>query len=251
MSQKTQDNGQAIGPRAPSAGDQARQICRRPAVRRDPLSRVQADPQAQSLHLAAEPVRLRQGAAPAGQDDRRAFRSRDLHRAAARHPRGAVRRYPRLPAVQQRLHPAPPHPLPGRLPDRRAGDRLQVPPHRPAEDGRDRHAAAHQRRLPHQVQGRGPAAQGRAGRHAHALLAQCRVPSRERDHERPHVDGAHRPGAAGAAVDPVGEGRARRAGRRHHRRGSAAGHRRARFRQPHARRCATSRCGAIAATTRR
>ncbi len=135
MSQKTKDKprprnrqagGQAHDPGAPSAGDQARQVCRRPALRRDPLSRVQADPQAQSLHLAAEPVRLRQGAAPAGQGDRRDLRSRDLHRAAARHPRGAVRRYPRLPAVQQRLHPAPPHPLPGRLPDRRAGDRLQV-----------------------------------------------------------------------------------------------------------------------------
>ena len=142
-------------------------------LQRDPVPRVQAHPAAQSLHVAQEPVRLRQGDASAGRESTRSsFSTEQVRERAAADPRGALPRHLGLPALQQRLHPATTHPLRGRLPAGRSGDRLQVPPSGHADGRRDRRAAADLRRLPHQVQGRGPAAEGSARRHPPAVLAQ-------------------------------------------------------------------------------
>ena len=82
---------------------------------------------------------MRRPAEEAGVD----FTHRRLRRPAAADPRGAVPGYRGLPAVQQRVHPAPTHPLCGRVPGRRPRDRLQVSsPEHPASRGDGRATAA-------------------------------------------------------------------------------------------------------------
>ena len=115
-------------------------------------------------------------------EDREAYRRgerRRLHEegdgAAAADPRGGLLRYRRFRPLQQRVHPAAAHPVRGRVPPRRPGDRPQVPAPGHAEGGRDGRAAAHRRQVRHEVQGRSAAAEGPAGRVPAALLAQRSV----------------------------------------------------------------------------
>ena len=111
----------------------------------------------------------------ARQGARRQLLREGLPPAAAQDPRGPVRRHARLPALQQRLHPAAADPVPRRLSGRRSRDRLQVPPPGHADGRRDRRPAADPRRPPRQVQVPGAAAQGEARRDPPALLAQRAV----------------------------------------------------------------------------
>ena len=73
--------------------------------------------QPESLHVAQEPVRLRQGHAPAGRSRARSSSPpSEFVNCAAADSRGALPRHRGLPVLQQRLHPAATHPLRGRLP---------------------------------------------------------------------------------------------------------------------------------------
>ena len=101
------------------------------------VRRVQADPAPEPLHLAQELLRLREADAPSasetGVGSTPASSSTRRCRSA-----GALPRHPGLPLLQQRVHPAPAHPVPGRLSRRRSRDRLQVPAPRHPEVRRDR-----------------------------------------------------------------------------------------------------------------
>ena len=132
--------------------------------------------------------------------ERGRFRHQQVCRDAAADPRGALPRHARLPALQQRLHPATPDALRERFSGGRARGGLQVPSSRPADGGRDRRAAEHSGPACHEVQGRGAAAQGTARRVPPALLAHRPVPHERRAGQRDaHRRPRDREGPSGAA----------------------------------------------------
>ena len=203
-------------------------------ARRGAVSRVQAHPQARPVHV----VQGVQGVCQAGRAGGRGMRRRvstrrRLARTAAGDPRSPLPRHRRLPALQQRVHPAPAHPLRGRLPRRasrrsssssatrtcRQAAELDVRPHIPGDYRIKFKAEA----LPLKDQ---------LGGYPAAVLAQRAVPAERR---RTRATARRWPRLVrdlpGLTALKTRQGRAGRAREPDHRRGGAAGPRHARLRQ--------------------
>ena len=101
----------------------------------------------------------------------------EFRKRTAQDPGSAVCGYQGLPAVQQRIHSAPAHPLYRRLPFGRARNSVQVQTSGYTESRRNRRAPRDRWRLSGKVQVPGLASQRPAWRDPHALFSQRAVPT--------------------------------------------------------------------------
>jgi hypothetical protein len=201
-------DGEEGGEARSGSGAEAGGVQRRSPSRSGSLPRVQDHPEARALHFCPDPARFRQARPSCGGRVGCGVLHRTPGRPEATDQRSGLPGHGKLQALQQRVHLAAAHHLPGRLSGGRSGDRLQVPPPGPAEGRGAGRAAAHPRRLPDQVQGRGAAAAREDWRVPAPVLSQCGVRPEPGERRGPRVPG--HPGAPVPLLDAPEESRSRK-----------------------------------------